>query len=80
MTTLSNIIYNRVTIRGFVGADFMHLHDQFVAEMEGWLKDGSVKYRETVYEGIESSAAALIGMLSGENIGKTMVRVRADGT
>jgi NADPH-dependent curcumin reductase CurA len=75
VTTLSNIIYNRVTIRGFVAADFMHLRDQFISEMEGSLKDGSIKYRETVYEGIESSPAALIGMLSGENIGKTMVRV-----
>ena len=80
VTTLSNIIYNRVTIRGFVGADFMHLHDQFTSEMEGWLKDGRVKYRETIYEGIESSPAALIGMFNGENIGKTMVRVRGDGT
>jgi len=79
VTTLSNIIYNRVTIRGFVATDFMHLREQFTAEMEGWLKDGSVKYRETVYDGIESSPAALIGMLSGENIGKTMVRV-GDGT
>ncbi len=34
-----------------------------------------MKYRETIYEGIENSPAALIGMLSGENIGKTMVRV-----
>jgi NADPH-dependent curcumin reductase CurA len=47
--------------------------------MEGWLKDGQVKYRETIYEGIESSPAALIGMLSGENIGKTMVRVAGGG-
>ena len=48
---------------------------QFIADMTGWLKDGSVKYRETIHEGIENSPAALIGMLNGENIGKTMVRV-----
>ena len=75
VTTLSNIIYNRVTIRGFVATDFPHLHGQFIDEMTGWLKSGAVKYRETIYDGIESSPAALIGMLSGDNIGKTMVRV-----
>ncbi len=75
VTTLSNIIYSRVTIRGFVTADFPHLRERFAAEMGGWLKDGTVKYRETILEGIESSPAALIAMLSGENIGKTMVRV-----
>jgi NADPH-dependent curcumin reductase CurA len=75
VTTLSNIIYSRVTIRGFVAPDFMHLREQFAAEMTGWLKDGRVKYRETIHDGIESAPAALIGMLNGENIGKMMVRL-----
>ncbi len=75
VTTLSNIIYSRVTIRGFVAPDFMHLREQFAAEMTGWLKDGRVKYRETLHHGIENAPAALIGMLNGENIGKMMVKL-----
>ena len=75
VTTLSNIIYKRVTLRGFVAADFMQLREQFSAEMTGWLKDGRVKYRETIYEGIENAPKALIGMLQGANTGKTFVRL-----
>jgi NADPH-dependent curcumin reductase CurA len=75
VTTLSNIIYSRVTIRGFVTADFPHLRESFEQEMMAWLKAGTVKYRETIHNGIERTPEALIGMLSGENIGKTMVRI-----
>lgn len=75
VTTLSNIIYRRVTIRGFVAADFMHLRDQFREEMGGWLREGRVKYRETVMEGIEQAPAAMIGLMHGENTGKMLVRL-----
>jgi hypothetical protein len=75
VTTLSNIIYSRVTIRGFVATDFLHLREQFNAEMTAWLKDGKVKYRETFEDGIENAPKALIGMLNGANTGKMMVRL-----
>ncbi len=75
VTTLSNMIYGRITIRGFVATDFMHLHGQFIDEMTGWLKDGKVKYEETIFEGIEKAPDALIGMMNGVNTGKTLVKL-----
>jgi hypothetical protein len=75
VTTLSNIIYKRVTIRGFVAADFMELREQFVSDVTGWLKDGRMKYQETIYDGIENAPKALIGMLNGANTGKMLVRL-----
>ena len=55
--------------------DFMHLREQFNAEMSVWLKEGKVKYQETIYDGIENAPKALIGMLNGLNTGKMMVRL-----
>ena len=75
VTTLSNIIYGRITIRGFVGTDFQQLREQFDHEMTGWLKDGRVKYKETIHNGIENAPKALIGMMNGENIGKMLVKL-----
>jgi len=72
---LSNIIYGRMMLRGFVATDFMHLQDHFRAEMAAWLKDGRVKYRETIYDGIANAPGALIGLMHGENIGKTLVKL-----
>ena len=75
VNNLFNIIYARVTLRGFVATDFMHLYDQFRADMAGWLRDGLIKYQETIFEGIERAPAALIGLLNGVNTGKMLVKL-----
>lgn len=75
VTTLSNIIYNRVTIRGFVYYEFASKREQFVSDMKGWLKDGRIKYRTTILNGIESAPRALIGLFTGANTGKMVVQL-----
>ena len=72
---LSNIIYSRVMLRGFVAPDFMHLYGDFQRDMAGWLKDGKVKYQETIREGIAAAPEALIGLMAGQNAGKMLVRL-----
>lgn len=75
VSNLSNIIYSRVMLRGFVGTDFLHLHGQFVEDMTGWLKAGKVKYQETILDGIAAAPKALIGLMEGANAGKMLVRL-----
>lgn len=72
---LVKTIYSRVTIRGFVAPEFMHVHDEFQRDMKSWLRDGSMQYRETIMHGIESTPSALIGMMAGKNIGKMLVKM-----
>jgi NADPH-dependent curcumin reductase CurA len=69
------LIYGRVTMQGFVASDFPHLNAQFVADMTGWLKDGRLKYQETVLEGFERAPEGLIGLFEGRNAGKMIIRV-----
>jgi NADPH-dependent curcumin reductase CurA len=75
VSNLSNIIYSRVTLRGFVAPDFMHLYPDFQRDMALWLKDGRVKYQETVMQGIAAAPAALIGLMHGDNAGKMLVKL-----
>ena len=75
VSNLSNIIYSRVMLRGFVATDFMHLYGDFQRDMRGWLKVGQVKYQETVMDGIAAAPSALIGLMAGENAGKMLVRL-----
>ena len=72
---LANIIYGRINLRGFVATDFMHMYDQFKADMAGWLKDGRIKYQETIFDGIANAPAAMVGLMHGENTGKMLVKL-----
>ena len=72
---LSNIIYGRMTLRGFTGADFPHLREQFQSDMAGWLREGRIKHAETVYDGIANAPAAMIDLMAGANLGKMLVKL-----
>lgn len=78
VTTLSNMIYNRVTMKGFVATEFFPMRDQFLKEMRQWIAEGKVKARETILDGIEKVPEALIGLFTGLNFGKMLVRLAKD--
>jgi len=71
---LSNMIYNRIRMEGFVASDFGHLRPQFEADMTAWLKAGQVKYQETILDGFERAPEGLIGLFEGRNAGKMLIR------
>jgi NADPH-dependent curcumin reductase CurA len=78
VTALSNMIYNRLTMKGFVVYEFEPMRAQFLADMKRWMIDGRVKYRETIVDGIEHAPQALIGLFKGDNIGKMIVRLEKE--
>jgi NADPH-dependent curcumin reductase CurA len=78
VTTLSNMIYNRVTMRGFVFYEFESKRAQFLDDMKGWIRQGRVQYRTTILHGIEQAPAALIGLFTGANTGKMVVQLAKD--
>src|ERR1700675_2407813 len=78
VTTLSNMIYNRVTMRGFVFYEFESKRAQFLDDMKGWIRQGRMQYRTTILQGIEQAPAALIGLFTGANTGKMGVQRAKD--
>jgi NADPH-dependent curcumin reductase CurA len=68
-------VARRLTLRGFIVTDHANRFPDFVREVGGWLRDGKLRHRETVLEGIENAPAAFIGLLRGENVGKMMVKL-----
>ena len=42
--------------------------------MRQWLRQGKLKYREDVAQGLENAPQAFIGMLRGKNLGKQLVQ------
>jgi NADPH-dependent curcumin reductase CurA len=70
---LGNAGGKNLTLRGFVAAHFEDLKPEFISEVGGWLREGKLRYAETVFTGIETAADAFLGMLRGENTGKMIV-------
>jgi NADPH-dependent curcumin reductase CurA len=69
------VVTKRLRIEGLIVSDHYDRLPAFLAEVGPWVRDGSVRYRETVVDGIENAPAAFVGLLAGENIGKMLVRV-----
>ena len=80
VTTLSNMIYNRLTMKGFVFYEFEPLRAQFLTDMKRWLNEGRIRYRSTILQGIEQAPAALIGLFNGTNTGKMLVQLAEDSS
>ena len=72
------MIYNRVTMKGFVAYEFFGIREQFMADMRRWLAEGKILYRDTILDGIENAPAALAGLFTGRNIGKMLVRLNPE--
>ncbi|MBT6274075.1 MAG: NADP-dependent oxidoreductase [Chromatiales bacterium] len=69
------------SVHGLRVRDYVEQYqDQCFDEMAGWIKDGKVKYREDLWDGLEKAPEAFIAMLGGRNFGKTLVGVSADPT
>ena len=66
-----------LTLRGFRGSSHVHLMGEMQREVAGWLKEGKLRYRESIADGLEHAPEALVRMLAGETVGKTLVRIAA---
>jgi NADPH-dependent curcumin reductase CurA len=69
------VLTKRLTVRGFMIQDHQDLQDDFIRDLSVWIRNGSFKVVEDVIEGFENLPAAFIGMLTGANLGKTLVRL-----
>ena len=72
---LPRIIAARIRLQGFLVFDYFPRMDEFYRDMGSWLKSGAVKSRETVVEGLEQMPEAFLGLFTGENTGKMLVKL-----
>lgn len=72
---LARVIGARIRIQGFIVSDFADRAADFYRDMGGWLKDGKLRREETVVEGLERMPDAFLGLFSGDNRGKMLVKV-----
>jgi NADPH-dependent curcumin reductase CurA len=74
---LGVIVGKRLTWRGFIVFDpnMKAYAKEHVENVSKWIKDGSLKTKESVTVGIDNAAEGFVGMLKGENFGKAVLEI-----
>ncbi len=65
----------RLSVRGFIVSDHNDRFPDFQRDVSGWLRDGHIRYREWITEGLENAPRAFLELLRGGNFGKALVKV-----
>jgi NADPH-dependent curcumin reductase CurA len=72
---LYDAVLKQLTLRGLLVTAHLDRLPEYAARAARWLADGSLRTKETVVEGIERAPEAFLGVLSGANTGKMLVRL-----
>ncbi|MCR9105079.1 MAG: NADP-dependent oxidoreductase [Gammaproteobacteria bacterium] len=76
MSLLQSMILRRsIRMQGFIVGNYLHRAPAFIDDMTQWLAAGKIKYKEDVVEGLENAPQAFLGLFSGANFGKLVIKV-----
>ncbi|KAK2388428.1 2-alkenal reductase (NADPdependent) [Trifolium repens] len=78
LENLLHIAFKRLTIKGFTHRDHHHLYPKLLETVLPYIKEHKVFYVEDIVEGIEKGPEALVGLFSGRNFGKQIVKVAGE--
>ncbi|MBD8653155.1 NADP-dependent oxidoreductase [Rhizobium sp. CFBP 13726] len=73
--TMSAVLRRSLFIRGFIQTEFISHFEDFLDEVGPRVASGDIKYREDIVDGLERAPEAFIGMLTGGNFGKLIVKI-----
>lgn len=69
------LLVNSALMQGFIITDYALRFGEGVRQMAQWLSEGRLKYAENIVEGFENTPQAFLGLFTGENLGKQLVKV-----
>ena len=72
---IMRVIAMRIRLQGFIYTDYLPRLGEFHRDMGGWLASGAVTSRDTIVEGLEAMPQAFLGLFSGSNTGKMLVKL-----
>jgi NADPH-dependent curcumin reductase CurA len=70
-----HLLVKRATMQGFLTTDYVARYEEAVTALAGWIREGRLKYREDMHEGIESAPGSIEKLYSGDNAGKLIIRL-----
>ncbi|MFA6266831.1 MAG: NADP-dependent oxidoreductase [Pseudolabrys sp.] len=71
-----HILVKRARMSGLLIFDYAHRYEEAVARLAQWVREGKLKYREDIVDGIEHAPGAIAELYRGENLGKRLIRLK----
>jgi NADPH-dependent curcumin reductase CurA len=62
-------------MQGFLIWDYEHRYGEAVARLAAWIREGKLRYREEILEGLAAAPDSIAGLYRSENLGKRVIRV-----
>ncbi|MBN9511555.1 MAG: NADP-dependent oxidoreductase [Alphaproteobacteria bacterium] len=70
-----HLLVKRARMQGFLYFDHVAQADAAIERLAGWVREGRLRYREEILDGLEQAPDAIAGLYRGENLGKRLIRV-----
>jgi hypothetical protein len=70
-----HLLVKRARMQGFLVFDYVRQYAQARQELEGWVREGLIRYREDILEGLDKAPDAIAGLYRGDNLGKRLIRI-----
>jgi NADPH-dependent curcumin reductase CurA len=74
----SVIFWSTRAMQGFLIVDYAQRFPEALRELESWIRNGQIRYREDILDGIEQAPGSIAGLYRGENLGKRLIRIAPD--
>ncbi|PZR27027.1 MAG: NADP-dependent oxidoreductase, partial [Azospira oryzae] len=68
------LLTKSVLMQGFIVSNYQELFPGALQQLTQWVKDGKLKFEDTIVQGFDQLPSALLGLFNGSNTGKMVVR------
>ena len=70
-----HLLVKSARMEGFLVFDYEDRSEEAVAQLAQWVRDGRLRYREDMLDGLEAAPDAIAGLYRGDNLGKRLIRL-----
>lgn len=74
-----HLLVKRARMQGFVVLDYKPRYPEALSALAQWVREGRIRYREDILEGIEHAPDSIAGLYRGENLGKRLILIAPEG-
>lgn len=69
-----NLVHRRASMRGFLTLDHWGRFGEIQPKLQALVESGQLKFRTTVFDGLDASVDAMNSMFTGESMGRVVVK------